>query len=64
MEFGKVFPEIQENFCKIINRIIQEEKLQAVVLGCTELPLIFNGMELSAPYIDVMQIHIQTILKE
>lgn len=27
LEFGKVFPEIQENFCKIINRIIQEEKL-------------------------------------
>lgn len=63
LEFGKVFPEIQENFCKIINRIIQEEKLQAVVLGCTELPLIFNGMELSVPYIDVMQIHIQTIFK-
>ena len=63
MEFGKVFPEIQENFCKIVNRIIQEEKQQAAVLGCTELPLIFNGMELSVPYIDVMQIHIQTIFK-
>lgn len=68
LEFGKILPETQRTFCKIVERILREEKVQAVVLGCTELPLIFRDMELSVPYIDVMQIHIgaliQTILEE
>ncbi len=68
LEFGKVLPETQQTFRKIVDRIIREEKVQAVVLGCTELPLVFRDMELSVPYIDVMQIHIgaliQTILEE
>ena len=68
LEFGKVLPETQRSFREIVERIIQEEKVQAVVLGCTELPLVFRDMELSVPYIDVMQIHIgaliQMILKE
>ena len=68
LEFGKVLPETQRSFREIVERIIQEEKVQAVVLGCTELPLVFRDMELSVPYIDVMQIHIgaliQTILEE
>ena len=68
LEFGKVLPETQQTFRKIVERIIQEERVQAVVLGCTELPLIFRDMELSVPYVDVMQIHIgaliQTILEE
>lgn len=68
LEFGKVLPETQQTFRKIVDRIIREEKVQTVVLGCTELPLVFRDMELSVPYIDVMQIHIgaliQTVLEE
>ena len=63
LEFGKVLPETQQTFRKIVERIIQEEKVQAVVLGCTELPLVFRDMELSVPYIDVMQIHIGALIQ-
>ena len=63
LEFGKVLPETQRAFREIVERIIREEKLQAVVLGCTELPLVFRDMELSVPYIDVMQIHIQALIQ-
>ena len=63
LEFGKVLPETQQSFHKIVERIIQEEKVQAVVLGCTELPLIFRDMELSVPYVDVMQIHIGALIQ-
>ncbi len=63
LEFGKVLPETQQTFRKIVERIIREEKVQAVVLGCTELPLVFRDMELSVPYIDVMQIHIQALIQ-
>ena len=63
LEFGKVLPETQRSFREIVERIIQEEKVQAVVLGCTELPLVFRDMELSVPYIDVMQIHIGALIQ-
>jgi aspartate racemase len=46
----------------IAERIIREEQVQATVLGCTELPLIFGGVEMSVPYIDVMQVHINTLV--
>ena len=62
LEFGKVLPETQLAFKEIAERIIREKQVQAVVLGCTELPLIFNAMELPVPYIDVMQVHISALI--
>ena len=62
LEFGSVLPETQRSFKKIAERIIREEQVQAVVLGCTELPLIFDGVELPVPYIDVMQVHIHALV--
>lgn len=62
LEFGKVLPETQQAFKNIAERIIREERVQAVVLGCTELPLIFDGVELPVPYIDVMQVHINALV--
>lgn len=62
LELGKVLPETQRTFKEIAERIIREEQVQAVVLGCTELPLIFDGVELTVPYIDVMQVHIHALV--
>lgn len=62
LEFGKVLPETQQKFKEIAERIIKEEQVQAIVLGCTELPLIFKSVELPVPYIDVMQVHINTLV--
>lgn len=62
LEFGKVLPETQLAFKEIAERIIREHQVQAVVLGCTELPLIFNALELPVPYIDVMQVHINALI--
>ncbi len=62
LEFGKILPETQCAFKEIAERIIREEQVQAVVLGCTELPLIFDGVELMVPYIDVMQVHINALV--
>ena len=62
LEYGKVLPETQRAFQEIAERIIREEQVQAVVLGCTELPLIFDGVELPVSYIDVMQVHIRTLI--
>ncbi len=57
-----MLPETQQAFKEIAKRIIKEKQVQAIVLGCTELPLIFKGVELPVPYIDVMQVHINTLV--
>ena len=62
LEFGKVMPDTREAFQKIAGRVIEEEQVQAVVLGCTELPLIFDEISLPVPYIDVMRVHIQALI--
>ena len=62
LEYGKILPETKETFRKIAERMIAEEGIQAVVLGCTELPLIFSTIELPVPYLDVMHIHIDALI--
>jgi aspartate racemase len=34
----------------------------ALVLGCTELPLLFETMQLPVPTIDVMRVHIDALI--
>ena len=62
LEFGKIVPETQKEFCRIVNRMADEDGIQAVVLGCTELPMIFRGTELPVPGIDVMRVHIDALI--
>ncbi len=63
LELGKVVPQTKQEFCAIANRMIMEEKAEAIVLGCTELPMIFDSVDLAVPYMDVMQIHINTLIE-
>ena len=62
LEFGRVLPETRRAFKEIAERIIADEQVQAIALGCTELPLIFREVELPVPYLDVMQVHIDTLV--
>ena len=62
LELGNVVPETQKRFCEIAERLVREEGAQAVVLGCTELPMILYSALLSVPCMDVMEIHIQKLV--
>ena len=42
LELGIVKKETLESFQKIIKRMVEEEGIEAVILGCTELPLLLN----------------------
>lgn len=61
LELGKVVPTTQHKLIDIVNRIAQTKQLDAVILGCTELPLAFNGISLAIPQIDVMEHHIERL---
>jgi aspartate racemase len=43
--------------------MIHEQQIQGLILGCTELPLVFNDKsKLSVPYLDTMKIHIHALV--
>ncbi len=63
IEHGHIIDETKARFIQIANRLISEDKAQAIILGCTELPLLFSGVKLSAPFIDVVEVHINELIK-
>ena len=62
LELATVLPETQKHFVEIAERLVSEEQAEAIVLGCTELPLILNDNLLSVPCLDVMKIHIEKLV--
>lgn len=63
LELGIVKEETLLLFQNVINRMKIENGIEAIVLGCTELPLLLNDEVSSVPCLDTMQIHINSIVK-
>jgi len=49
--------ESRQEYVRIINRLVNEEGAQGVILGCTEIPLLINQSDVKVPVFDTMQIH-------
>lgn len=45
-----------------LSRMKDENGIEAIVLGCTELPLLLNDEVSPVPCLDTMQIHINSII--
>lgn len=63
LERGIINTQTRERFLEITERMYQDEGIEAIILGCTELPLIFADAELSIPALDVVDIHINTLFE-
>jgi aspartate racemase len=57
-------PETREQLCEIVRRMKREDSVDGVILGGTELPLIFrtDGVE-GIPLLDTSRIHVQAVVK-
>ena len=62
LEFGIVNPESKSRVDAAIQRLIYEEDIEAVIMGCTELPLMYADGKLPVPVFDTMQYHINGIV--
>ena len=61
---GKFLPDTREGLLAIARRLRDEEGIQALILGGTELPLILtNESALRIPFLDTTQIHVNAILE-
>lgn len=62
LESGIVKEETLRGFQTIINRMKEENGIEAVILGCTELPLLLNDEVSPVPCLDTMKIHVETLI--
>jgi aspartate racemase len=61
----KFLPETRERLLKIIQRMKEQEQIQGVILGGTELPLLLRDDTASGiPLLDTTQIHGQAVVAE
>jgi aspartate racemase len=64
LENGIIIEKDKLYFKKICNKIIKENSIDGIVLGCTELPLLINKNDFDICVIDTMEIHIESILEK
>ncbi|MDE5933133.1 MAG: aspartate/glutamate racemase family protein, partial [Lachnospiraceae bacterium] len=62
LELGVIKAETLENFQKIIERMKKDDGMEAVILGCTELPLLLNDKVSPVPCLDTMKIHVKALV--
>ncbi len=62
LELGIVKEDTLESFQAIIERMKKENGIEAIILGCTELPLLLNDEVSPVPCLDTMKIHIKTLV--
>jgi aspartate racemase len=62
LQEGIILEEDKSTILKIAKRIISENNADALLLGCTELPLIIQDKDLDVLVLDTTEIHIGAIL--
>ena len=58
---GKVTPALRETYLGICRRQIEDNGVDAVILGCTEIPLVLTAEDLPVHLIDTARCHAEAI---
>ena len=63
LELGIVKEETLKECQDLISKMKNEQGIQAVILGCTELPLLLNEKNSPLPILDSVEIHIRKLIE-
>lgn len=63
IERGVFLESTRQDLLNIIRRLMDEEGVEAVILGCTELPLILTRAEFGIPFLNTTQLHVDRIFE-
>ena len=62
---GTVLPETREGLLSIVDRLKERERIQGLILGGTELPLILRDVtDRGIPFLDTTTIHVRSALAQ
>lgn len=62
IELGIFTEETRKGLLTIIERMIAVDRIDGVILGCTELPLILEKSEFGIPFLNTTAIHVESIV--
>lgn len=63
LELGIVKASTTQELIAVIKDMQAKEGIEAVILGCTELPLALNEENCPVPCLDTMKIHIEKLVE-
>jgi aspartate racemase len=63
IELGIFKDSTRQELLSIVKKMIERYSIDAVILGCTELPLILTKDEFSIPFLNTTAIHAESIVK-
>ena len=64
IEQGIFLEDTRNGLLKIVKRLIDDDSIDAVILGCTELPLILTKSEYEIPFLNTTEVHVYRILEK
>lgn len=62
LALGEVRPEVRQRYLEICRTHIDRDGIDAVILGCTEIPLVIAPDDLPIEVLDTTEIHVAAIL--
>jgi len=62
IEHGIFLDKTREGLLNIIKRMINEDFIEGIILGCTELPLILTKTEFDISFLNTTKIHVKSII--
>ena len=62
IELGIIKDETRAQLLGVVERMIRRDGIDALVLGCTELPLILTKDEFGIPFLNTTAVHVDAIV--
>lgn len=59
---GKILEESKNYYVNVINEMIEKEKIEGIILGCTEIEMLVKDGDVDIPIFDTTQSHIDAIV--
>lgn len=60
---GHFLRTTEHGLLDIIKRMVTEDAIQAVVIGCTDLPLVLNRGDFGIPFLNTTKIHVDGVVE-
>ena len=60
---GKIEESSREYYINVINKMIEQSKIEGIILGCTEIEMLIKKGDISIPIFDTTQAHINSVVK-
>jgi aspartate racemase len=62
LQFGRINKDTKNRLLAIIQKLVERNEIQGVILGCTDLPLILKKDEFGIPFFNTTKIHAEAAL--